>query len=68
MLYADEILQTMEPNKCEGWHWRSWDEIRQWAKHHDDTASEWADKKCFLPIRSLIQDYGDLVLPVQVGR
>ncbi|KAI0910336.1 NUDIX hydrolase domain-like protein [Ustulina deusta] len=65
---TDAQPHTMEPNKCEGWHWRSWDEIRQWAKHHDDTASEWADKKCFLPIRSLIQDYGDLVLPVQVGR
>ncbi|KAK5631709.1 hypothetical protein RRF57_007423 [Xylaria bambusicola] len=54
------MLQTMEPEKCEGWYWVSWDEIRQWSQHHDDTTLEWADKKCFLPIRNLVKDHADL--------
>ncbi|KAJ3554322.1 hypothetical protein NPX13_g10645 [Xylaria arbuscula] len=54
--------KTMEPNKCEGWYWVSWDEIRQWSQHHDDTAPEWADKKCFLPIRNLVKDHAGLDL------
>lgn len=54
----------MEPNKCEGWEWMSWDEIRQCTEHHDDMAAEWADKKCFLPIRNLIKDYPQLDLSV----
>ncbi|KAI1094006.1 NUDIX hydrolase domain-like protein [Rostrohypoxylon terebratum] len=46
--------ETMEPEKCEGWHWVDWDQIRQWCEHHDDEVSpEWAQNKCFLPIRDL---------------
>ncbi|KAI0409827.1 nudix domain-containing protein [Xylaria palmicola] len=61
---ADAQLQTMEPNKCEGWHWVSWHEIRRWSEHHDDTAAEWADNKCFLPIRNLIREDPELDLSV----
>ncbi|KAI1827207.1 nudix domain-containing protein [Xylaria intraflava] len=61
---SDAEPQTMEPNKCEGWYWRNWDEIKAWCEHHDDTASEWADK-CFLPIRNFLKDYAELDLSVQ---
>ena len=68
VLHADEISQTMEPNKCEGWHWMKWDEIRQWSQHHDDTAPEWADKKCFLPIRNLVKDHPGLDISPVISR
>ncbi|KAI1355322.1 NUDIX hydrolase domain-like protein [Xylaria sp. FL0043] len=64
---ANDQPKTMEPNKCEGWYWTSWSEIRQWIEHHDDTTPQWADKKCFLPIRNLVKDNADLELPMQLG-
>ncbi|KAI0186108.1 nudix domain-containing protein [Xylaria flabelliformis] len=48
--------QIMEPNKCEGWEWISWEDIKKYSEHHDDAAPEWADKKCFLPIRNLTKE------------
>ncbi|KAI3319717.1 nudix domain-containing protein [Xylariaceae sp. AK1471] len=59
---ADAQPQTLEPDKCEGWYWKGWDELKQWCEHHDDTAMEWADKKCFLPIRNLARDHVQLNL------
>ncbi|KAI8624794.1 nudix domain-containing protein [Xylariaceae sp. FL1651] len=56
----DAQPQTMEPHKCEGWYWISWNEVRRWCEHHDDTAAEWADKKCFLPIRDLVREHPEL--------
>ncbi|KAL7620764.1 hypothetical protein AAE478_009762 [Parahypoxylon ruwenzoriense] len=50
--------EVLEPDKCEGWHWKSWEEIRQWCEHHDDGVTpEWARNKCFLAIRNLVKDY-----------
>ncbi|KAI0473765.1 NUDIX hydrolase domain-like protein [Xylariaceae sp. FL0804] len=54
--------EVLEPEKCEGWHWVGWDRVRQWCEHHDETTGEWADKKCFLPIRNLVKEYGQLDL------
>ncbi|KAI1414981.1 NUDIX hydrolase domain-like protein [Hypoxylon sp. FL1857] len=49
--------ELLEPEKCESWHWIGWDEIRQWCEHHDDDVTpEWAQNKCFLPIRNLVKD------------
>ncbi|KAI1374185.1 NUDIX hydrolase domain-like protein [Hypoxylon crocopeplum] len=50
--------KVLEPEKCEGWHWISWDEIRAWCAHHDDEVTpEWARNKCFLPLINLAKDY-----------
>ncbi|KAI2620417.1 NUDIX hydrolase domain-like protein [Hypoxylon sp. NC1633] len=50
--------QSLEPEKCESWHWIGWDEIKRWCEHHDDEVTpEWAQNKCFLPIRHLARDY-----------
>lgn len=54
----------MEPNKCEGWHWVSWDKIQEWGQHHDDMASEWVNKRLFLPLRNLVKDYPQLDLSI----
>ncbi|KAI5865822.1 NUDIX hydrolase domain-like protein [Durotheca rogersii] len=55
-----------EPDKCEGWYWVSWEEIRLWCAHHDDAddvaAPEWAHNRCFLPVRNLLRDYPQLPL------
>ncbi|KAI1433914.1 nudix domain-containing protein [Xylaria sp. CBS 124048] len=56
----DAEPQTLEPNKCEGWCWRSWNEIKNWCEHHDDKDAEWADKKCFLPVRNLLKEHAEL--------
>lgn len=54
--------QTLEPNKCEGWHWVSLDKVKQWSERHDDSSAEWADNKCFLPLRNLVKDKAQLEL------
>ncbi|KAI0004707.1 nudix domain-containing protein [Xylariaceae sp. FL0662B] len=56
--------QDLEPDKCEGWHWISWSEVRRWCEHHDDVAAEYADRKCFLPIRNLAKDCPHIDLPL----
>ncbi|KAI1811811.1 nudix domain-containing protein [Poronia punctata] len=62
MTDPDAEAKNMEPEKCEGWGWMSWEKVRQCCDHHDDTAEVWAGKKCFLPIRNLIKDHPTLDL------
>ncbi|KAI1771967.1 NUDIX hydrolase domain-like protein [Hypoxylon cercidicola] len=55
---ADDQPQVMEPDKCEGWHWVTPEDIKRWCEHHDDNVTpELAQNKCFLPIRDLVKDY-----------
>ncbi|KAI5917304.1 NUDIX hydrolase domain-like protein [Camillea tinctor] len=62
MLDAGAEPTIMEPNKCLAWNWMSWEELREWCAHHDDTTPEWADKKCFLPILNLAKEHPELDL------
>ncbi|KAI0881561.1 NUDIX hydrolase domain-like protein [Annulohypoxylon maeteangense] len=49
--------EVLEPEKCESWNWIGWNQIRQWCEHHDDEVTpEWAQNKCFLPIRDLVKE------------
>ncbi|KAI1453094.1 NUDIX hydrolase domain-like protein [Annulohypoxylon moriforme] len=49
--------EILEPEKCESWNWIGWDQIRQWCEHHDDEVTpEWAQNKCFLPIRDMVRE------------
>ncbi|OTB05165.1 hypothetical protein M426DRAFT_320219 [Hypoxylon sp. CI-4A] len=58
---ANDQPVVTEPEKCESWHWIGWDQIRQWCEHHDDEVTpEWAQNKCFLPIRDLVKDHPEL--------
>ncbi|KAI1338714.1 nudix domain-containing protein [Xylariaceae sp. FL0016] len=56
----DARPETLEPEKCEGWHWIGWEEVKMWVAHHDDAAEEWTQKKCFLPIIDLIREHPHL--------
>ncbi|RYP89925.1 hypothetical protein DL770_003946 [Monosporascus sp. CRB-9-2] len=52
--------ELLEPNKCEGWYWVEWEEVRSWCDHHDDAEPQWEDKKCFLPIRNLVVEQPEI--------
>ncbi|KAK0731993.1 NUDIX hydrolase domain-like protein [Lasiosphaeris hirsuta] len=45
--------ETLEPEKCEGWHWRSWDEVRGLLGGDEDAAQQ----KLFLPIINLLRKH-----------
>ncbi|KAM7215134.1 NUDIX hydrolase domain-like protein [Rhypophila decipiens] len=47
---------TMEPDKCEGWFWREWVDIKELVK------TEQGRNKVFLPIINLLKDQPDLVI------
>ncbi|ORY55854.1 ADP-ribose pyrophosphatase [Pseudomassariella vexata] len=53
--------KILEPEKCEGWHWTSWADLKQWAEHHEIESSEWAENRLFLPMRNLIKEYPGIV-------
>ncbi|KAK3392752.1 NUDIX hydrolase domain-like protein [Podospora didyma] len=46
--------QTLEPEKCEGWFWTTWSEIKTLA------ASEVGKQKFFLPIINLLNEHPDI--------
>lgn len=42
----------MEPHKCEGWFWKSWDDV---LKIYDAAQSGASAERLFLPIENLIK-------------
>ena len=46
----------MEPNKCEGWEWKTWDEIREMAAR--DTGPD--GREVFLPVVNLVRENPEL--------
>jgi len=65
----------MEPDKCEGWLWVEWEEMRSWAvaelrengvrmennSLNSICPSNLASNKLFLPLLSLVQDRPEVV-------
>ncbi|CAJ2500406.1 Uu.00g032590.m01.CDS01 [Anthostomella pinea] len=62
MIERDAQPEILEPDKCEGWHWMRWEDVRRWCEHHDDEAAEWSGERCFLPIRNLVREHPQLDL------
>ncbi|KAF2734693.1 hypothetical protein EJ04DRAFT_534775 [Polyplosphaeria fusca] len=48
---AQQQPQRLEPNKCEGWYWKSWEDIRALAGNNKNTGD------LFLPVANLVQNY-----------
>ena len=49
--------QNLEPHKCKGWHWMTWDEIRQID-----------DARLFIPFRHFLADIADRIAQERVIR
>ncbi|KAK0631390.1 NUDIX hydrolase domain-like protein [Immersiella caudata] len=47
---------TLEPEKCEGWSWKSWAEIREYL----NAQSVDGQQTLFLPIINLLKDYPNI--------
>ncbi|KAI1344472.1 NUDIX hydrolase domain-like protein [Xylariaceae sp. FL0016] len=43
-------VQVMEPEKCESWHWKTWQEIYAMANGSDDL------RRLFLPVENLVRE------------
>ncbi|KAL9479876.1 hypothetical protein ACSS6W_004662 [Trichoderma asperelloides] len=49
--------ETKEPLKCEGWEWKSWDELK---RINEAAASDPSGDKLFLPLVNLVKQTADL--------
>ncbi|KKP04100.1 nudix domain containing protein [Trichoderma harzianum] len=54
-----QVPKVMETNKCDGWYWKSWDEL---MAINDAAAAGTATKGLFLPLVNLIKQTADLGL------
>ena len=50
----------MEPDKCEGWFWKSWAEVRQLLGDENGGGDSTQQQKLFLPIVNLLRDHADV--------
>lgn len=48
--------QTLEPEKCEGWFWKSWEDVREM----DEGRRTGAQQQLFLPIVNLLKEHADV--------
>ncbi|KAL7799532.1 NUDIX hydrolase domain-like protein [Trichoderma afarasin] len=55
----NQVPQVLEPNKCDGWYWKSWDEL---VAINDAAAAGTATNGLFLPLVNLIKKTSDLSL------
>ena len=49
--------QLLEPDKCQGWEWASWEELLTWMKRENEAKEkgEEVERKLFMPFLSLIK-------------
>lgn len=48
--------QTLEPEKCEGWFWKSWEDVRAM----EEGLRAVAQQQLFLPIVNLLREHADV--------
>jgi len=46
--------KRMEPNKCEGWSWRTWGELESMAANQERL------KELFVPLYNLVKEFPEL--------
>ncbi|KAJ5893227.1 NUDIX hydrolase domain-like protein [Penicillium taxi] len=63
---VDEATEprVLEPDKCEGWEWISWDDLNEWAKI-ERGGKDVLGRKLFTPFLSLLEQRPE-VLPLSL--
>ncbi|KAI4518703.1 hypothetical protein K523DRAFT_248594 [Schizophyllum commune Tattone D] len=46
--------QVLEPEKCEGWEWMTWDLLKDWINRSENPACSAESRAFFLPLRNLV--------------
>lgn len=52
--------QILEPNKCEGWNWMSWETMLDWYRDAQSGSHESGDNVLFLPMADLVEQRPDI--------
>lgn len=47
------LVKVLEPQKCEGWYWKNWDDLK-------DILNGGREEKLFLPLVNLMDQTSDL--------
>ncbi|KAK0745633.1 NUDIX hydrolase domain-like protein [Schizothecium vesticola] len=50
------VDEMQEPEKCEGWFWKSWEDVRAM----EEGRRSGAEQQLFLPIVNLLRDHADV--------
>jgi 8-oxo-dGTP diphosphatase len=57
-----DLPEVLEPDKCEGWEWVSWEDMMKMVKKaHEARDGEILEKKLFIPILNLVKQRPGLV-------
>ncbi|KAH8682297.1 nudix domain-containing protein [Xylariales sp. PMI_506] len=49
--------QVTEPDKCEQWQWKSWEELSRWLAHQEEDLEDQPRPQLFLPMRNLLREH-----------
>ncbi|MCJ1349236.1 hypothetical protein MMC31_007472 [Peltigera leucophlebia] len=56
--------QVLEPDKCEGWEWASWEDLMTWVKRQSEAGEDTVlEKKLFPPFLNLVLQRPEVKIP-----